>query len=76
LDIVGLQGEGATLSFDAAGNQPAVIQVFDQSYGLAEGDVLQHARSAQATSSQDGDVTVVHRTVSLNPAADRRDANH
>jgi hypothetical protein len=76
LDIVGWPADGGTLSFNAAGDQPAVIQVFDQSYGLAEGDSLRRARPAEATSSQDGDITVVHRTVSLNPAADRRDADH
>ena len=76
LEIVGLPADGVTLSFDAAGDQPATVQVFDQSYGLAEGGFLQRARSARATSSQDGDVTVVHRTVSLNPAADRRDGKH
>jgi len=32
---------------------------------------LQRARPQDATSSQDGDVTVVHRTVTLNPAAGR-----
>jgi hypothetical protein len=76
LDIFGLPADGVNLGFDAAGEQPAVVQVFDQSYGLAEGEILQRARSAEATSSQDGDVTVVHRTVSLNPVADRRDGNH
>jgi len=76
LDIFGLPADGVNLSFDAAGDQPTVVQVFDQSYGLAEGGILQRSRSAEATSSQDGDVTVVHRTVSLNPAADRRDGNH
>ena len=76
LEIVGLPADGVNLSFDAAGDQPAAVQVFDQSYGLAEGGFLQRARSAGATSSQDGDVTVVHRTVSLNPAADRRDGKH
>jgi hypothetical protein len=76
LDLFGVTADGVSLSFDAAGDQPAVVQIFDQSYGLAAGDILQRARNAQATSSQDGDVTVVHRTVSLNPAADRRDGNH
>jgi hypothetical protein len=76
LDIVGLPADGVNLSFKAAGDQPAAVQVFDQSYGLAEGGFLQRARNAEATSSQDGDVTVVHRTVSLNPAADRRDGKH
>jgi hypothetical protein len=51
------------------------VQVFDQSYGLpeelAEGKALQRARPQNATSSQDGDVTVVQRTVRLDPAAGR-----
>jgi Peptidase family M28 len=75
LDLIGLV-DGAKVSFIAATDQPAVVQVFDQSYGLADGGLLQRARTADATSSQDGDVTVVHRTVSLNPAADRPDGNH
>jgi hypothetical protein len=51
------------------------VQVFDQSYGLPdkppEGKALQQARPQNATSSQDGDVTVVQRTVRLDPAAGR-----
>jgi len=51
------------------------VQVFDLSYGLpeelAEGKALQRARPQNATSSQDGDVTVVQRTVLLDPAAGR-----
>jgi hypothetical protein len=54
---------------------PITVQVFDQSYGLpqelAEGKALQRARPQNATSSQDGDVTVVQRTVRLDPAAGR-----
>jgi hypothetical protein len=76
LNLIGLPADGATLTFDAAEGQPAVVQIFDVSYGLAEGTLLQRARAADATSSQDGDVTVVHRTVSLNPAADRADVIH
>jgi hypothetical protein len=55
--------------------EPITVQVFDQSYGLpeelAEGKALQRARPQNATSSQDGDVTVVQRTVLLDPAAGR-----
>ena len=51
------------------------MQVFDESYGLPadlpDGKTLQRARPKNATSSQDGDVTVVQRTVRLNPAAGR-----
>jgi hypothetical protein len=54
---------------------PITVQLFDQSYGLpeelAEGKALQRARPQNATSSQDGDVTVVQRTVRLDPAAGR-----
>jgi hypothetical protein len=54
---------------------PITVQIFDQSYGLpqelAEGQALQRARPQNATSSQDGDVTVVQRTVRLDPAAGR-----
>jgi hypothetical protein len=70
LDLVGLPAEGVQFSIDAAGSLPLVVQVFDQSYAFAHSNLLR-ARAANATSSQDGDLTVVHRTVSLDPAADR-----
>jgi hypothetical protein len=50
------------------------VQVFDQSYGLPEGSAgasLQQARPPNATSSQEGDITVVQHTVLLDPAAGR-----
>jgi hypothetical protein len=51
------------------------VQVFDQSFGLPDavsaGRSLQRARPPNATSSQDGDSTVVQRTVLLDPAAGR-----
>jgi hypothetical protein len=76
LDIVALPAGGVEFSVDAAGQQPVSIQVFDQSYALPEeGQALQRARPANATSSQDGDLTVVHRTVSLDPAAGRASSN-
>jgi hypothetical protein len=71
LDMVGLPAAGVEFSVDTAGPLPVAVQVFDQSYDLAEGRTLQRARPANATSSQDGDLTVVHRTVSLDPAAGR-----
>jgi hypothetical protein len=70
IDVVGLSPEGVRFSMDAAGPVPLTVQVFDQSYEFPE-KVLLRARSADATSSQDGDLTVVHRTVSLDPAAGR-----
>ena len=71
LNVVGLPAAGVEFSFDAAGTSPLPIQVFDQSYGFPEERILRSARDLNATSSQDGDLTVVHRTVSLNPVADR-----
>jgi len=72
LDIVALPAAGVEFSFDAAGRSPVAVQVFDQSYTFPEeGQSLQQARPSNAISSQDGDLTVVHRTVSLDPAADR-----
>jgi hypothetical protein len=59
-------------------NAPAAAmtaQVFDESYtlpkDLADALKLQQARPKNATSSQDGDITVVQRTVRLDPAAGR-----
>jgi hypothetical protein len=74
LVLADLPGAGLRFRIDAA-TAPITVQVFDQSYGLpeglAEGKALQRARPQNATSSQDGDVTVVQRTVLLDPAAGR-----
>ncbi len=70
----GLPEAGLKFAIDAAA-APMTVQVFDESYGLPEelpdGKVLLRARPKNATSSQDGDVTVVQRTVRLDPAAGR-----
>jgi hypothetical protein len=71
LDLVGLPAAGVDFSFDAGGAAPIKVQVFDQSYDFPQQGDLQHARGPNTTSSQDGDLTVVHRTVSLFPAAGR-----
>ena len=71
--VVGIPETGFQFGIDAAAGR-TVAQVFDQSYGLPElpaATALQRARPQEAISSQDGDVTVVQRTVSLDPAADR-----
>jgi Peptidase family M28 len=74
LVLAGLPSAGLQFGIDAAA-APLAVQVFDQSYGLpAElpaGAALQRARPQNATSSQDGDVTVIQRTVRLDPAAGR-----
>jgi hypothetical protein len=71
LSIVGLPPEGVDVSFDSAAVLPLAVQVFDQSYEFPDQRLLRSARGDRAISSQNGDLTVVHRTVSLNPAADR-----
>jgi hypothetical protein len=71
LDLVGLPATGVEFSVDVSGSLPVSVQVFDLSYELAEGGNLQRLRPPNATSSQDGDLTVAHRTVSLDPAAGR-----
>jgi hypothetical protein len=71
IDFVSLPPAGVEFSFDAVGRTPVSVQVFDQSYDFPADQNLQRARPPNATSSQDGDLTVVHRTVSLAPAAGR-----
>ncbi|HEY0745549.1 MAG TPA: M28 family peptidase [Steroidobacteraceae bacterium] len=74
LIIDALPAEGMQFGIDSAA-VPMSVQVFDQSYGLPEelsdGKILQRARPQNATSSQDGDVTVVQRTARLDLAAGR-----
>jgi Peptidase family M28 len=69
----GMPATGLRFGIDVAA--PLMVQVFDENYALpdelADGKLLQRARPQTATSSQDGDVTVVQRTVHLDPAAGR-----
>jgi hypothetical protein len=71
---LGLIAEGLQFGIDAA-PVPLAVEVFDQSYGLPEsivqGKALLESRPLNATSAQDGDGTVVQRTVRLDPAAGR-----
>jgi Peptidase family M28 len=71
LDLVSLPAGGVDIGLDAAGRLPLAIQFFDQSYDFPGDGTLQRARQPNAISSQDGDLTVVHRTATLDPAADR-----
>jgi hypothetical protein len=74
LGVAGMATDGLQFGIDSAAAASSVL-VFDYSYGLPEqlpdGKALQRARSRNATSSQDGDITVVQRTVRLDPAAGR-----
>ncbi len=71
LDFVALPADGLKFSFDAAGPLPMAVHVIDESYAFPDGLAVLQARPPNATGSQDGDMTVVHRTVSLGPAAGR-----
>jgi hypothetical protein len=73
LGVVGMSSGDFQFGIDAVASRTAV-QVFDLSYGLPEaagGARLQQARPQNATSSQEGDITVVQHTVLLDPAAGR-----
>jgi hypothetical protein len=71
LDVVSLPAAGVDFSIDTPPAQPLTVQIFDESYELAGRSTLPQARPPNAASSQDGDVTVVHRTVTLDPGAGR-----
>jgi hypothetical protein len=70
----GLPQAGLRFWIKAPG-ESLTAQVFDESYELPgelpDGIKLQQARPKNATSSQDGDITVVQRTVRVDPAAGR-----
>jgi len=70
LDVVGLPAAGIDFSVETVGSLPVTVQVLDQSYD-SEARALEQARPSDATPSRHGDVTVVHRSVTLAPAAGR-----
>jgi len=59
---------GIEISFSAPVGKPIEVVAADRSYALPdEGDFLLHARPLTAAPSQDGDVTIVSRSVQLIP---------
>ncbi len=66
----GLAAQEIDFSVDVPGTSLAAHLV-DQSYALPEGEFLRHLRPPEATSSQEGDTTLVENTVTLDPAAGR-----
>lgn len=70
LHVVGLAPQGLDFALDVSGTS-LEAHLFDQSYSLPGGEFLQRLRPPEATSSQDGDTTVVQNTVELHPAAGR-----
>ena len=71
LSLVSVPGAGIDFSLDAVPRWPLAVQTFDESYGFTGSSALAQARGRNATSSREGDLTVVHRTVSLDPTAGR-----
>ena len=70
LHVVGLAPSGMDFAVDVRGNS-LQAHLFDQSYALPGGEFLQRLRLREATSSQDGDTTIVQGTVMLDPTAGR-----
>jgi hypothetical protein len=59
---------GIEIRFSLPEGKPVEVYAVDESYGLPEeGKFLLKSRPLTATPSQEGDVTVVTRTVQLNP---------
>jgi hypothetical protein len=75
LHVVGLGRQGLDFAVEVRGGS-LEAHLFDQSYGLLGGEFLEHLRPPQATSSQDGDTTIVQNTVTLDPAAGRGTLQH
>jgi len=70
LHVVGLAAQGLDFAVEVHGGS-LEAHLFDRSYALPGGEFLVRTRSREATSSQDGDTTVVRNTVELDPAAGR-----
>ncbi len=63
-----MPGGGIEISFSVPVGKPVEVSASDQSYGLPpEGRFLLKSRPITATASQDGDVTIVSRSVQLLP---------
>ena len=71
LRVVGLPPPGMDFSVEVRGASLEAHMV-DQSYALPDGEFLRRLRPPEATSSQDGDTTIVQYTVTLDPAAGPR----
>jgi hypothetical protein len=63
-----MPASGVQMSFSLPMGKPMDVSALDQTYSLPpEGAFLLKARPLTATSSQDGDVTIVTRRVELIP---------
>jgi Peptidase family M28 len=68
MEDVTMPAEGVDISFNAPNAAPLEAYVIDESYALpTEGAFLRTARPADATTSDDGDTTIVSRRVEIRP---------
>jgi hypothetical protein len=66
LQLVGAGPEGLDLTLDTSNTGNLAVTLLDRSYGLpAAGAALRPPGAAVTTASQDGDLTIVYRSVQL-----------
>lgn len=69
LQLVGVPAEGLDLTLESTSAGDLDVTLLDRSYGVpASGATLRPKGPAVTTRSQDGDLTIVHRTVRLSAA--------
>ena len=69
LDLIGVADSGVELELTVTGGDAHPLHLLDRSYGLPpEGAALRAVGPAATTASQDGDLTIVYRSLEL-PAA-------
>ena len=67
-DCLTVPAKGVELSFTLPIEKSVAVETFDETYGLpAEGGFLIKSRPLTATTSNDGDISLVSRRVELNP---------
>ena len=69
LDLIGAADTGVELELVVPDSKPCTLRLLDRSYGLPpEGAVFRPDGPALTTASQDGDLSIVYRSVTLAPA--------
>ena len=69
LQLIGVEPEGLDLTLETPGSAGLTLTLLDRSYGVPAGSPARlPAGKARTTASQDGDLTIVYRSVQL-PAA-------
>ncbi|MGH8254056.1 MAG: M28 family peptidase [Steroidobacteraceae bacterium] len=70
LDLIGVDDSGLELELTVPDSDTHTLRLLDRSYGLPpEGATLRSADPAVTTASQDGDLTIVYRSVTLKPVS-------